>query len=442
MQELFPRRMPSRLALALTLTFALALSVGATSADATRLAVAVPFHVSQIRSKLIPGLRRWKDEAFFPCKEFPAVGREASLVLVYAGHSDQDLIGDDLTVKQALEDLATELEPVSARCFPGGLHLMRTEVPIEATHPADAPCSIFQAMLQRLRESSAYDHVFQMETDVLPVRNYWLDALLDEASVNTGCKRFWQLGSMSHCQPLQDNLDQRFDMHINGNSLWCLRDPGLWNYMDRVKSFYPAGDHSAVSGCGTSRFGEAGMDHSLYRFRRDPSNWEYIKKIWHKFQYTQLVLNKCEDSYSIAELRTEHPETFLVHSKAPFLPEDILMARDLVTQIFSRWPQSAEQHRLASMLTTNRWSKDQLAAYLCESEEHIRMIQNKNPSPTCQQLCDTSPHLFPQYDTVCELSVLKKRWLNWEPDKAYVWTTDLHSGPMACNVPVLNDAGA
>eukprot|EP00658_Telonema_sp_P-2_P038674 TRINITY_DN276_c0_g1_i8.p1 TRINITY_DN276_c0_g1~~TRINITY_DN276_c0_g1_i8.p1 ORF type:complete len:1262 (-),score=285.14 TRINITY_DN276_c0_g1_i8:299-4084(-) len=405
-----------------------------------RLAVAVPFHLSQVKNKLIPGMKRWNQLEFAPCTPPLAAGRNASLVFVYAGDSETDLVSPGVTLRKALEDLVADLHV--SQCFPGGMHFIQADVPPEHDHYNDAPCIVFGDMLNKLRDSGMYDHVFQMETDVLPVRPNWLNALLDETEMNAGCKRFWQLGSMAHCQTVQGHLDDRHDWHINGNSIWCLKDPALWSYMDRVRAFFPPGDHSGVPGCGTSKFAETGVDHALYRFRQHPANFEYVRTVIHKFQYTQTVLNKCEDSYQIDKVKSEHPGTFLVHSKAPFLPRATIAVREAVAEIFNRWPNHNEQGRLSRMAEVNRWGKERLSVHLCETPEHIELVEASNPSPRCQELCDSHPEHFNHFHKVCHINEIKQAWMNWEPDKVYLWNTDLHAGPLSCNIPVLNEAGA
>eukprot|EP00658_Telonema_sp_P-2_P039455 TRINITY_DN2822_c0_g1_i9.p1 TRINITY_DN2822_c0_g1~~TRINITY_DN2822_c0_g1_i9.p1 ORF type:complete len:1003 (-),score=166.34 TRINITY_DN2822_c0_g1_i9:253-3261(-) len=404
------------------------------------LAVAVPFHISQFETKLVPALARWNLSEYAPCHDVVQVHGRATLVFLYSGDPDVDVVSHGDTLRSGIEKLWAELGP-ARNCF-RGMQILRLQLDPANDKYSDAPCVIFGGMLQRLREAQVYDHVFQMETDVLPVRPNWLEALLRETGFNQGCERYWQRGSMAHCQVHQGRLAERYDVHINGNSIWCLRDPRLWEFLERVQSFFPPGDHSGVAGCGTAKWAEVGVDHAMYRFRRDPANFEYTRTILHLFTYTQTVLNKCEDAYTVPTLLGEHPRTFLVHSKAPFLPHPILMAREAVVEVFGRWPDFDEQALLKRMIESGSWTTEDLLAHLCQSSEAAGLLWHNNYPARCQRLCDEHQDLFGDPGDFCRMSLVKQQWRQWMPDSLYLWSVDLHSGPLACNSKIMREAGA
>ena len=281
--------------------------------DATELAVAIPFHISQFESRLVPTMTLWNQPETSPCA---AAELPITLVFVYTGDPDVDICMG-VTLNQALDRLWADLE-LPRRCFSGGKKLLTVPLAAEHDNYSDAPCLIFTGMLEGLR-GMGFAHVFQMETDVQPIRAGWAGQLLAEARRNAQAPRssqWWQLGTSAQCQTAQGRLDLRNDLHINGNSMWNLQDSALWQYIDRTKQFLPAGAHSRVAGCGTGAWAEVGVDHAMYRFRVHPQNWEYARSVLHKFQYTQLILNKCEDRYSAPAIQQRHPHTYLVHSKS------------------------------------------------------------------------------------------------------------------------------
>merc|ERR1711907_517057 len=132
----------------------------------------------------------------------------------------QDTVLEDgvtYTLQEALDKLWSEL-PKTQQCFRGGMMVVPVAIPPENDRYSDAPCVVFFGMLSQLRALGQFDHVFQMETDVRPIRPDWLVALFEETSWNIGCKFYWQRGSLSHCDTHRGKLIERFDLHINGNS--------------------------------------------------------------------------------------------------------------------------------------------------------------------------------------------------------------------------------
>eukprot|EP00658_Telonema_sp_P-2_P002065 TRINITY_DN10785_c0_g4_i1.p1 TRINITY_DN10785_c0_g4~~TRINITY_DN10785_c0_g4_i1.p1 ORF type:complete len:720 (+),score=74.54 TRINITY_DN10785_c0_g4_i1:1-2160(+) len=115
---------------------------------------------------------------------------------------------------------------------------------------------------------------------------------------------------------------------------------------------------------------------------------------------------------------------------------------DAMKQVFFRSPDQYEQDELSRLAGERGWDQDHLVAHLCQSDEASELIRFHNDPPRCQELCDHRPELFANLSHTCRLSGIKRQWLDWQPDKLYIWNTDLHAGPIACNAPLLKEAGA
>jgi len=367
---------------------------------ATELAVAIPFHISQFEARLVPSMALWNLPHTSPCS---TTDLPITLVFVYAGDPDVDTVGP-LTLNQALDRLWGQ-QHAARRCFAGGKTLLTVLLAPEHDNYSDAPCLIFTGMLDGLR-SMGFPHVFQMETDVQPIRAGWADELLAEARRNQQSaqgNRWWQLGSAAQCQPVQGRLDVRNDLHINGNSLWSLMDDALWDYLERTKRFLPAGQHSGVAGCGTGAWAEVGVDHAMYRFRVHPLNWEYARTVLHKFQYTQLILNKCEDRYEPVVIRQSHRHTYLVHSKSVFLAAADLVAREATVQSINQWPDSTMQRVLKKVILASEWSDVQVQDQQCLSPTSPPSVA----AASCNQQCSTEMCTFSErfFSMQCDAAV-------------------------------------
>jgi len=57
-----------------------------------------------------------------------------------------------------------------------------------------------------------------------------------------------------------------------------------------------------------------------------PDNYEYARKIVHKFEYSPFVLNMGENEYKVSEVVAASPATYFVHSKAIYsLPRALVL---------------------------------------------------------------------------------------------------------------------
>jgi hypothetical protein len=95
-------------------------------------------------------------------------------------------------------------------------------------------------------------------------------------------------------------------LHLNGNSLYCLVDTALDEYLARVQQASP-------HGCG-SRDSGWGFDWAMYLYRTQSKDVSYLRFVRHKFMATDLLAN-----FGKEPLDGSLPASFtLLHSSASF----------------------------------------------------------------------------------------------------------------------------
>ncbi|KAL9645632.1 hypothetical protein ABK040_015847 [Willaertia magna] len=345
-------------------------------------------------------------------------------------------------VKQRVIDEWRKLN--GRECFNGGLQLISSYTPHKHDQHPNGPCFMFFSAMDIL-EREGFDYYFQFEPDVIPIKSNWLDKILNE-SVHAPSD-FWQKGSLSRCPDEYAELGRRQDFHMNGNALYKLGDPKFKDYIERVKTFYPAGnDDMSLPGCATGLVFERGYDHTMYRFRMHPKNWEYAKDIFHYFQYTDFFQNKCEEVYSTRKLWKESPNTYFVHSKAVFMSPEEKMFRVLFYNITKSIPPMDQPD---IKLTLDKYSKgilvkDDIVKYICLRGEYINRVKKGDLSRTCLELCSDLTFLRKFEQLVprgCSNYFEHLKWRDMYKDKMYLWTSDFHAAPIACNRDLLTQVG-
>ena len=239
---------------------------------------------------------------FTACDE--TVGKIANFSLVL--YTDLELGAKEKDAFMA--DLRRLAGRTVEKCFGNRVVFEHANLPSMLNKHPCGPCSMFYRVFKIL--AGGFDYFMIMEPDVMPVRQNWLNALALEfhtgflASLNIlpASLDFWMKGSVSQCSPFYGNISQRMDLHINGNAMFKLNDQGFSDYMDRVKSFYPAGPNGCDAGCATGSPAEGGHDHTLYRFRQSPENFVYVRGVLHRFQITGAIVNFCEDWYTASSI--------------------------------------------------------------------------------------------------------------------------------------------
>ena len=285
------------------------LSKGTRSLDeegAVKVAVVIPFVRCQISERLPQTLKSW--ETFPPCLQNTTRVGELHVIFQYNGNLETEPV-----VLDTLRRLWFGLSPDVRSCFQ---HVEFSSAALdqrEDRYPF-GPCVQFYRTFDTLR-TSGYDHWLQIEPDVNPIQFGWGSRLLELARENRNCEQWWQLGSSAMYPNVVDKLLIRgvvsVDMHMNGNSVYCLKSKDYDEFRSRViKTFAP-------SGCiGFPEVGElGGFDHAMYRFRLLPQNRQYMNNKFSKFRLDDYIMNFGEARFEPDVLLRTNPATMLVHSK-------------------------------------------------------------------------------------------------------------------------------
>ena len=147
-----------------------------------------------------------------------------------------------------------------------------------------------------------YTHFFLMEPDVRPIRSYWLDAIVEHITEGHNeelyiATQWWMVGSIYRGSLLIGNGF----LHINGNALYHL-SLSFIRFIENVSDEYPY-DSEKSNGYDLNLF--------LYLFQ----HIDTAKRVWHKFQFTDLIQNCWKSSCKNMNIDFifNNPSTYLIH---------------------------------------------------------------------------------------------------------------------------------
>ena len=397
------------------------------------LAVVLPFIDEQVDRRLSPTLHRWNTLSYTPC----APGERLSATAVFFHPLNGSQKEADIT--RTWSGLAAP----ARECFSGGVRFLygSIEPSVAMAHP-DGECERFYVLFQLLKGMA--DTFFIMERSMTPIRPSWLSELVRLAEQTSIRKHVWVLGSVARCDGEYDDLVSRDDQHTTGDALYRVGDPDFDEYLQRVRHFYGAYSARgvAVSGCGTGDPGDDGYPTSIFQYRHARHNDAYAREVQHHFRYTDYVQTRCEDAYDEADMLKRFPDTYLVHSEWPHFTDAERQMRQWYWDRMLQWPKK-ELHSALVANFSDPVRRDLLEHELCNSERYKRLVSENRPLGPCVRRCERDASFRANAPMVCRLANERTRWANMMPhDQPYVWTTDIHVGPPACNVGILNEIGA
>ena len=326
-------------------------------------------------------------------------------------YSFQDAVGHLLQVSKHFAHVRSSFEVITVRF---------TALPDELLTYKNAPNAIFYKTMHVLeKDTNIYGAVLQIEPDMLPIRRGWLTPFIDEAALNQCCSNFWQFGSVPRALTSTHNRNsERQDFHLNGNSMYCLRDPAWTEYRSKVQRFFPKNPQKLINvgGCENGVDQELGFDHALYRFRMHTSNYEYSTRVASKFVATDFIINAGEDPYDIDNLHWQAPRGQLVHGKWPFMDKADALAHESFVRSIHREPSLAEREKATAMIR-HLWSKGKtIMAHDVIDELCSRYSNESDFSATCN-------------------------WQTRYPGRLYLWTNDFHGAPIGCQAGLFSEIG-
>lgn len=265
--------------------------------------VIIPFHTSHV-SRVEANLKTWMENV--PCSRdarHPAQPNAPFHLVLYSSA--------DSRKRQYISELETRLQYAVGNLTQETLGCFQS---IEIQHanlsgPSDTYYRGTRLMIEKLilgkvRLQYAPAYVYYMEPDCVPIRANWLNAL--DLSVRWPTSVFWMKGSIyrGSNKGVYASRHPPLYFHINGNAIYNLGDR-------HFKAFYVKHYRPFINSVSKTR--ERSFDTDFYRFLHDIDNIVVTKTIIHKFVYTELVQNYWRSSYSLAKLRNEAVNTYLVH---------------------------------------------------------------------------------------------------------------------------------
>ena len=247
-------------------------------------------------------------------------------------------------------------------------------------------------------------------------------------------------------------MRKQHNLHINGGSLYCVPPAGstkLLDFLQAVQRFFPAGYEEGIDYGGCAR---GGFDHSIYWYLHSPVNFDEARKVLHLYQYTDVLINMCEETYSPHDVMAANPKAVIVHSKGPFFSALDLRIREQYWQILGRYPyKRTEQAMWNARIRNGSASKQDIPKELCRSKDYHDLLRSGLPSELCTRGCAAAGSLkslmggsVTSYGyRSCKPAFERLAWQRaLPPPIPYVFTADLHSGPMACSESLLVELGA
>lgn len=252
-------------------------------------AVIMPFHRRQFK-KLMFNFGTWN--IFAPAKNTNSIRPE--LILFVSG-KDEDNFGQVIpeffdknpNLKQYFSSISIQF---------GNLTVLK-----------DGYCRgtrlMFEAVLYKKLQfaSEKVSHIFYMEPDCLPIRNYWLDAVQDEIRKESE-GLIWMKGSKYQGNlKLLENASEALRQHLNGNSIYNIGS-------DEFREFY------------------SNYIKPSYNYKKDISPYDLKifevllmedgklqNKFGHHFITTKVVQNTCGKYLQWEKYLKKEAETYLVH---------------------------------------------------------------------------------------------------------------------------------
>lgn len=253
-----------------------------------------------------------------------------------------------------------------AQCFTEVLFVSVNQTDAQEANVIEASChQHYRTYAQVLAQG--YNHWFQYETDVLPVRTGWLDRVVEEAARNGDCERWWVQGASWGYVPAPVTRHQRLDgIMLNGNALYCINQEVLGYLEDVVEQFSPIGCHDDPTRTASNWLRARalpGFDTVQYWYRTSVKNRDKLQARAHLFVAVDWIadLNRMDPAI-IWQLVDSRPSLVLVHTKSFF--NDSRSSWEVGTQMTQR------QHSSASYFAT-------LACWFLASVCVIKAFRNR-----------------------------------------------------------------
>jgi hypothetical protein len=273
--------------------------------ETKKFALVVPFPFIQIEDTL-KLLKRW--EKTVPCKGKAKVYQEKTDLIFYY-HRQRYEAMEQLILKALSSDHTTNgtLKP-EFHCFNSNIHFIYSNLLLHEDVYPDSASRMFYKLIDDNLMYTQYSYFFYNEPDTYPIKDGWLNRILDQAYLPT--TQWWISGSiyrgkLSYVRDGRGEDDLRggnlltfqANMHINGNALYNLCS----NFRDFTLDVRKMMDMRAYDTAFTTYLTNYG--------------WRLTRKLWHHFLYSDFILNMWRTPWNEQDILWQSPNTYLVHGK-------------------------------------------------------------------------------------------------------------------------------
>lgn len=177
------------------------------------------------------------------------------------------------------------------------------------------PNEQFFELISRLSHYEGF--VFYMETDCVPLRQGWLDAIRELAE---GDSESWVIGAYYRGI---DRISERFAFHLNGNALYRVGDP---EFIAFVEQFWRPKLYEILDSVDQRLAYDCLLSYLFTAAKPGESNqeWKTLQAVGHRFRATSLIQNisgAADQQQNVSDLvrglLTRTPTTVVAHG-APF----------------------------------------------------------------------------------------------------------------------------
>jgi hypothetical protein len=293
-----------------------------------RLAVVIPFirsQIEQLRAQLN------MSNVYLPCTE-----QYQSVDLIFY-HNE--------ATSSSLENIVRQIKFVN-KCYQNVVFLAANLDDHQNYYPRRVIVMWLKLVLEAKSNvvalrSHGYTHFFLMDPDTIPIRPFWLDAIVKQVTEGYCLKSYcannwWMSGSIYRGR---NSIDQH-SLNIHGNALYHL-SPMFVAYVHRFSTTYLS-------------IAESLIDYDMFIFLVLLNNTELAKQLWHKFRFADFIQNcgrsSCQgtNQHDKKQFRLNHPHTFLIHDgslekditkKENYNLQEIVLPSIIITLIILWWNQ-------------------------------------------------------------------------------------------------------
>lgn len=277
-------------------------------------AVVVPTTTREL-PRVMANLAAWDHPRLAPSTGALAPDRRPDLIVVFGGEEDDGVRQQILGAFGATRHVRQAFASVQV-CFIGlSRHLDYYERDytrkVGGRGFKSGPNEQFFETMELM--AGQHDFIFYMEADCVPLRQGWLDRV---RALAEGDPESWVIGGLYRGD---EPIDDRFFLHLNGNALYRVGDPG---FMEFVRRWWRPTLYEHLESADKRMAYDCLLSQVLSDARPSERNgaWQLFQNLGHRLRASGVIQNisgaadrACDPAETVRRLLVEHDETYLVH---------------------------------------------------------------------------------------------------------------------------------